>query len=149
MELRIVVPRDSRNTAYCSFDGRHRIELRQGEVLFLLRYSFNRPLTNFFLQVILSRSLRAPFRARRYVPNLNRMIGLKDLAAVSDGTTGFDRNRSTIREAGWSRTLLAACVLLATTHERRNLGSFCSESDLNVQFDDPTSGIAECSFIVN
>ncbi|KAI9011731.1 ATP-NAD kinase-like domain-containing protein [Hyaloraphidium curvatum] len=31
MELRIVVPRNSRNTAYCSFDGRHRIELRQGD----------------------------------------------------------------------------------------------------------------------
>ncbi len=31
MELKVCVPHDSRNTAFCSFDGRHRIELRQGD----------------------------------------------------------------------------------------------------------------------
>ncbi|KAJ3336394.1 hypothetical protein HDU93_002919 [Gonapodya sp. JEL0774] len=31
MELKILLPRDARTTAFCSFDGRHRIELRQGD----------------------------------------------------------------------------------------------------------------------
>ncbi|KAJ3112957.1 hypothetical protein HDU96_003958 [Phlyctochytrium bullatum] len=40
IELRIQVPRDSRSTAWASFDGRHRIELRQGDsiVVSLSRY---------------------------------------------------------------------------------------------------------------
>lgn len=33
MALRIAVPRNSRATAYCSFDGKGRIELRQGDVV--------------------------------------------------------------------------------------------------------------------
>ncbi|KXS21844.1 ATP-NAD kinase [Gonapodya prolifera JEL478] len=31
MELKILLPKDARTTAFCSFDGRHRIELRQGD----------------------------------------------------------------------------------------------------------------------
>ena len=33
IDLRICVPKDSRNTAWASFDGRHRIELRQGDCI--------------------------------------------------------------------------------------------------------------------
>ncbi|KAJ3216608.1 hypothetical protein HDU67_009215 [Dinochytrium kinnereticum] len=33
IELRVQVPRDSRSTAWASFDGRHRIELRQGDAI--------------------------------------------------------------------------------------------------------------------
>jgi NAD+ kinase len=31
MVLRVVVPTDSRSTAWCSFDGRNRLELKQGD----------------------------------------------------------------------------------------------------------------------
>jgi NAD+ kinase len=31
MVLRVVVPADSRSTAWCSFDGRNRLELKQGD----------------------------------------------------------------------------------------------------------------------
>ncbi|ORX48086.1 ATP-NAD kinase [Piromyces finnis] len=33
IELKIMVPKDSRNTAWASFDGRHRIELKQGDFI--------------------------------------------------------------------------------------------------------------------
>jgi len=33
LELKIMVPKDSRNTAWASFDGRHRIELKQGDFI--------------------------------------------------------------------------------------------------------------------
>jgi NAD+ kinase len=35
MVLRVVVPRDSRSTAWCSFDGRNRLELKRIALLFL------------------------------------------------------------------------------------------------------------------
>jgi NAD kinase len=33
IELKIQVPPDSRNTAWVSFDGRHRTELKQGDYI--------------------------------------------------------------------------------------------------------------------
>ena len=35
MVLRVVVPADSRSTAWCSFDGRNRLELKRISLLYL------------------------------------------------------------------------------------------------------------------
>lgn len=35
VELKIQVPKDSRNTAWVSFDGRHRMELQQGDFIII------------------------------------------------------------------------------------------------------------------
>ena len=61
MLLRVAVPRDSRATAYCSFDGKGRVELRQGDhvTIAVSQYPFptvlNRP-TDWFDSI--SRTLR-------------------------------------------------------------------------------------------
>ncbi|KAI8832891.1 ATP-NAD kinase-like domain-containing protein [Chytridium lagenaria] len=43
IELRVQVPRDSRSTAWASFDGRHRIELRQGDSIVVSLSRFPMP----------------------------------------------------------------------------------------------------------
>ena len=51
VELKIQVPKDSRNTAWVSFDGRHRMELRQGDCVVVKRSRFPVPTVSYNEQV--------------------------------------------------------------------------------------------------
>ncbi|RDA83790.1 hypothetical protein CP532_5197 [Ophiocordyceps camponoti-leonardi (nom. inval.)] len=71
MELRVVVPRGSRATAYCSFDGKGRVELRQGDRVTISASQFPFPTvtrtdTEWFDSV--SRTLRWNVRAATQRP---------------------------------------------------------------------------------
>lgn len=66
MLLRVTVPRDSRATAYCSFDGKGRVELKQGDHVTITASQFPFPTvvrkgTEWFDSV--SRTLRWNVRA--------------------------------------------------------------------------------------
>ncbi|KAF4122435.1 NAD+ kinase [Geosmithia morbida] len=71
MELRVAIPRNSRATAYCAFDGKGRIELRQGDYITISasQYPFptvTRTDTEWFDSV--SRTLRWNVRAAAQKP---------------------------------------------------------------------------------
>lgn len=71
MALRVAVPRNSRATAYCAFDGKGRVELRQGDYVTITasQYPFptvNRTDTEWFDSV--SRTLRWNVRAAEQKP---------------------------------------------------------------------------------
>ena len=66
MALRVAVPRNSRATAYCAFDGKGRIELRQGDYVTITASQYPYPTvtrtdTDWFQSV--SRTLRWNVRA--------------------------------------------------------------------------------------
>ena len=46
-ELKIQVPINSRNTAWVSFDGRHRMELLQGDFVIVKRSKFTVPTVSY------------------------------------------------------------------------------------------------------
>ncbi|KAL6869184.1 NAD(+) kinase [Amphichorda felina] len=78
MALRVAVPRNSRATAYCAFDGKGRIELRQGDHVTITasQYPFptvTRTDTEWFDSV--SRTLRWNVRAAAQKPFDSRAIG--------------------------------------------------------------------------
>ncbi|OAQ72750.1 NAD+ kinase Utr1 [Pochonia chlamydosporia 170] len=87
MALRVAVPRNSRATAYCAFDGKGRIELRQGDHVTITasQYPFptvTRTDTEWFDSV--SRTLRWNVRAAAQKPF--------DPSAASDGMLSFDED---------------------------------------------------------
>ena len=91
MALRVAVPRNSRATAYCAFDGKGRIELRQGDHVTITasQYPFptvTRTDTDWFNSV--SRTLRWNVRAAAQKPF--------DAAGEEDGGDGYNSE-----EAGW------------------------------------------------
>ncbi|UNI20998.1 NAD(+) kinase [Purpureocillium takamizusanense] len=90
MALRVAVPRNSRATAYCAFDGKGRIELRQGDHVTITasQYPFptvTRTDTEWFDSV--SRTLRWNVRAAAQKPF--------DAGSVADGVPSNDEGEDT------------------------------------------------------
>lgn len=97
MALRVAVPRSSRATAYCSFDGKGRIELRQGDHVTITasQYPFptvTRTDTEWFDSV--SRTLRWNTRAAAQKP-------FDSSAASECGGGGADEEAGEEGEEDW------------------------------------------------
>ena len=89
MELRICVPFNSRSTAWASFDGRGRIELKREFPC----SSHRTPALTIIQRVTISRSPLRNTPSPLFAPTSSSLTGSKPFRARSSGTSASGRNR--------------------------------------------------------
>lgn len=102
MELRVCVPYNSRSTAWASFDGRGRVELKREHSSIYARLTAQRATT--------SRSRRQSTRSRRSARTSRAQTGSAPSSARSSGTSASVKSRSS-----WSRRTTRTTLTMART----------------------------------
>ncbi|KAJ3167033.1 hypothetical protein HK101_011816 [Irineochytrium annulatum] len=88
VELKVQVPKDSRSTAWASFDGRHRIELKQGDFISITMSRWPMP------TVCSNDQSTDWFESLRRCLHWNERVAQKPFGAKSDGKIGKEGSAS-------------------------------------------------------
>ncbi len=110
MELRICVPFNSRSTAWASFDGRGRVELKRRSIDLVCFPSFDAV----FQRETISKSLHPNTHFRQSALTNNRRTGSMPFHERSSGTSENDRNHlSSLKSPPSQRSTASGAMSLA------------------------------------